>query len=493
MRPPLIPSSADTSPLVSTEALRRLVAPDAESPRPDHLVSLPEANSTVKVAPPLSPTAWWRRMFLFAGPGFMVAVGYMDPGNWGTDLAGGSKYGYTLLWVILASNLMAIFLQTLCARLGVATGKDLAQACRDYYSKPTSIALWLLCEIAIIACDLAEVIGSAVALNLLLGLPLHWGVLITGADVLLLLLLINLGFRKLEAVVFVLVATIGVCFAYNIYLAQPDWAAAAGGTFVPHMPSLDALFVSLGILGATVMPHNLYLHSSIVQTRNYTRDEAGKRNAIRFNTIDTAVALSLAFFVNAAILLLAAAVFFKTGTEVTELGQAHQLLKPALGGAAATLFAVALLCSGQSSTITGTLAGQIVMEGFLKIRIKPWLRRLITRTLAIIPALIVVLATGGKDTVELLVISQVVLSMQLPFAIYPLMMITSSREKMGTFANPLWAQVVGYCICTLIAGLNVYLLWGIIGPAWVGVIAGAMLAFTAWVRLVYARRAPRSV
>jgi manganese transport protein len=488
---PLTPPNG--SPLGSTEALRSFVAGDpspyAAIDAPDHTRSLPEANSTVDVPASAARVPSWRRLFAFAGPGFMVAVGYMDPGNWGTDLAGGSKYGYTLLWVILTSNLMAIFLQTLCARLGVATGKDLAQACRDYYSKPTSIALWLLCEIAIIACDLAEVIGSAVALNLLMGLPLHWGVLVTGADVLLLLLLINLGFRKLEAVVFVLVSTIGVCFAYNIYLAQPDWAAAATGVVIPKMPNIDALFVSLGILGATVMPHNLYLHSSIVQTRRYARDEAGKRNAIRFNTIDTAVALGLAFFVNAAILLLAAAIFFKTGTEVKELEQAHQLLRPALGGAAATLFAVALLCSGQSSTITGTLAGQIVMEGFLKIRIKPWLRRLLTRTLAIIPALVVVLARGGKDTVELLVVSQVVLSMQLPFAIFPLMMMTSSREKMGVFVNPLWVQVVGYVVCTLIAGLNVYLLWDVIGPVWVGVVAGVMLGFTLWVRLIYARRA----
>jgi manganese transport protein len=462
--PPIKPAAE--SPLASTEALRRFIdrrGLDADDP----FRSLPEANSTVAVPAGEGGAegktgarfSWWRRMLAFAGPGYLVAVGYMDPGNWGTDLAGGSRYGYALLWVILASNLMAIFLQTLCARLGIVTGKDLAQACRDYYSKPTAVALWLLCEVAIIACDLAEVIGSAVALKLLLGLPLAWGVVLTGADVLLLLLLINFGFRKLEALVITLVATIGVCFAYNIFLAGPDWAAAAHGVLVPSMPGGDALLISLGILGATVMPHNLYLHSSLVQTRGFVRDEPGKRAAIRFNTIDTVVALGLAFFVNAAILLLAAAVFYKSGTQVKELDQAHELLRPALGGAAATLFAVALLCSGQSSTITGTLAGQIVMEGFLKIRIKPWLRRLITRTLAIIPALIVVIASGGKGTFNLLILSQVVLSMQLPFAIFPLMMVTSSREKMGVFANPLWVKVLGYAICTVITGLNIYLLW----------------------------------
>lgn len=459
----------------------------------DSTRSLPEAHRTVSVAhATIGGRPWWRRMLAFAGPGFMVSVGYMDPGNWGTDLAGGSKFGYALLWVILASNLMAIFLQTLCARLGIVTGKDLAQACRDYYSKPIALALWVLCEIAIIACDLAEVVGSAVALNLLLGIPLVWGVLITGFDVLLLLMLINFGFRKLEAVVFVLVSTIAICFVYNIFLAQPDVGAIVSGTFVPSMPSMDAMLISLGILGATVMPHNLYLHSSIVQTRKYAQDHVGKRDAIRFNTVDTVVALGSAFFVNAAILILAAAVFHRQGIEVEELQDAHQLLAPALGGFAATAFAVALLASGQSSTITGTLAGQIVMEGFLRIRIKPWIRRAITRGLAIIPAIVVISATGGKDTVQLLVISQVVLSMQLPFAIFPLLAVTSSKKRMGEFVNPLWAKVVGYVICTLIASLNVYLLWSVIGPVWVGLIALAMGLFAAWAHFIYAPKHPHT-
>ena len=455
------------------------------------LPSLPEAHRSLAVFSPSDGTRpWWRRLFGFAGPGFMVAVGYMDPGNWGTDLAGGSKFGYALLWVILASNLMAILLQVLCARMGIVTGRDLAQSCRDYYSRPTAIALWLLCEIAIIACDLAEVVGSAVALNLLLGIPLVWGVVLTGLDVLLLLALIRFGFRKLEAIVFALVTTIGLCFAYNIFYAKPDWSAAATGTFIPTMPGMEALLVSLGILGATVMPHNLYLHSSIVQTRAIGRTRADIKQAIKYNTIDTVLALGLAFFVNAAILVLAAAIFHKTGVVVEELQQAHELLRPALGGAAATLFAVALLCSGQSSTITGTLAGQIVMEGFLNIRIQPWLRRLITRLLAIVPAIIVISATGGKNTVQLLVISQVVLSMQLPFAIFPLMMVTSSRKRMGEFANPLWVKLLGFAVCTLIAGLNIYLLWDTIGPLWLGVIAGAFALFAAYVAMFAKKPAP---
>ncbi len=456
----------------------------------DFTRSLPEAHRTLTVdTNALGGRPWWRRMLGFAGPGYMVAVGYMDPGNWGTDLAGGSQFGYALLWVILASNLMAIFLQVLCARLGIVTGKDLAQACRDYYSKPMSIALWVLCEIAIIACDLAEVIGSAVALYLLFGIPLTWGVLITGLDVMILLMLINFGFRKLEAVIMVLVGTIGLCFLYNIVLASPDWAGVAQGTFVPTMPNMDALIISLGILGATVMPHNLYLHSSIVQTRAYGLNPKDKRAAIKFNTVDTIVALGLAFFVNAAILILAASVFHANGIVVEELQDAHKLLAPALGGAAATCFAVALLCSGQSSTITGTLAGQIVMEGFLRIRIKPWLRRLITRGLALIPALIVVNATGGKHTVQLLVISQVVLSMQLPFAIFPLLMVTSSKSKMGEFVNPLWVKIVGFTICFVIGALNIYLLIDTLGGWWVALIAAAFLGFGAWVRWGYRPRA----
>ncbi|WP_010217288.1 Nramp family divalent metal transporter [Sphingomonas sp. PAMC 26621] len=460
---------------------------------PDLARSLPEAHRSVKVWESGDPRrSNWRQWLGFAGPGFLVSVGYMDPGNWGTDLAGGSQFGYTLLWVILASNLMAIFLQVLCARLGIVTGRDLAQSCRDYYSKPASVALWLLCEIAIIACDLAEVVGSAVALNLLLGLPLVWGVVITGLDVLLLLLLINRGFRKIEAVVIALVATIGLCFAYTIVLAKPDWSAVALGAVTPDIPNTAALLIALGILGATVMPHNLYLHSSIVQTRAFGSGKRDIKAALTFNTIDTVVALGMAFFVNAAILVLAAAVFWRNGMVVTELQDAHQLLRPALGGVAATAFALALLASGQSSTITGTLAGQIVMEGFLRIRVRPWLRRMVTRGLAIIPALIVISATGGKDTVELLVVSQVVLSMQLPFAIFPLMMVTSNRARMGEYANPLWVKLLGFAICSVIAGLNVYLLWETIGPLWVGVMAAAMLGFAGYVRFGYAPR-PKAV
>ncbi|WP_375396656.1 Nramp family divalent metal transporter [uncultured Sphingomonas sp.] len=452
----------------------------------DFTRSLPEAHRTLKVwQTGDDKRSSWRKWLGFAGPGFMVSVGYMDPGNWGTDLAGGSQFGYALLWVILASNLMAIFLQILCARMGIVTGRDLAQSCRDYYSKPTAIALWLLCEVAIIACDLAEVVGSAVALNLLLGIPLVWGVVITGLDVLLLLMLINFGFRRLEAVVITLVTTIAVCFAYNIFLAQPDWTAVALGAIILSMPNTAALLVSLGILGATVMPHNLYLHYSIVQTRAFGRNPTDMNAAIFYNTIDTVVALGAAFFVNAAILVLAAAVFLRNGVEVTELQQAHELLRPALGGAAATAFAVALLCSGQSSTITGTLAGQIVMEGFLKIRIAPWLRRLITRLLAIIPALMVITANGGKNTVELLVVSQVVLSMQLPFAIYPLMMVTSSKKRMGAFVNPLPITILGYTISTVIAALNVYLFWETIGSIWVGVAVAVLVAFTVYVKFFY--------
>jgi manganese transport protein len=409
----------------------------------------------------------------------------MDPGNWATDLAGGSRFGYSLLWVILASNLMAQFLQVLCAKLGIVTQRDLAQACRDYYKKPAAIALWLLCEIAIIACDLAEVIGSAVALNLLLGLPLLWGVLLTAVDVLLLLGLMRFGFRKLEAVVVTLVLTIGFCFAFNIFLANPNWSQVAVGLLTPSFPSLEAVLIAVGILGATVMPHNLYLHSSAVQTRATDRSAEGIRQAVRLNTLDTVAALSMAFFVNAAILVLAAAVFHKSGIVVEELQQAHHLLKPMLGGSAATAFAVALLASGQSSTITGTLAGQIVMEGFLRIRIKPWVRRAITRGLAIIPAVLVISVSGGKHTVGLLIISQVVLSMQLSFATFPLLMFTSDKKRMGEFANSIPVQLLGYAVCFLIATLNLYLLALSIGIGWLLLIAAAFAAFSLWVKFGY--------
>ncbi len=463
------------------------VAKPAQIPEPvGSLRSLPEVHHSIPVT---ANRSWFRRFLAFAGPGFLVSVGYMDPGNWGTDLAGGSKYGYALLWVIFVSNLMAQFLQVLCAKLGLVTGKDLAMSCRDYYKRPAVIALWILCEIAIIACDLAEVVGSAVALNLLFGIPLQLGVLITGLDVLLILAFMKFGFRKIEAIVFTLVMTIFGCFVYEIFMAQPSFPLILGGTLIPSMPSQEALLISLGILGATVMPHNLYLHSSIVQTRKVDKDPKSIKDAIRFNRADTIFALSLAFFVNAAILILAAAVFFKAGIVVEELQDGHKLLSAALGGGAATAFAVALLASGQSSTITGTLAGQIVMEGFMRWKLSPWKRRLITRCLAIIPAIIIINATGGKDTVQLLVISQVVLSMQLPFAIFPLIMVTSDKRRMGEFTNSRWVMVLGYSICTLIGGLNMYLLYNTIGPLWLGLIAGFGALFAAYVQFGYKGKA----
>ena len=484
--PFLMCADMDQSSSPSTLAASPAQQPAGEDPSK----SLSEVHRSIEIPPAVAGgRRWWRRMLGFAGPGFLVSVGYMDPGNWGTDLEGGSRYGYQLLWVIMLSNLMAIFLQTLSARLGIATGRDLAQSCREYYSRPVAIALWILCEIAIVACDLAEVVGAAVALNLLLGIKLAYGVLLTGFDVLLLLMLMKFGFRVLEAVVVTLVLTIAACFAYNMYLANPDWTLAAKGVVTPVFPDSGAVLVSLGILGATVMPHNLYLHSSIVQTRRHDLDHAGKAAAIRYNTVDTAVALGAAFFINAAILVLAAAIFHNSGTEVTELQQAHELLGPALGGAGATAFAVALLASGQSSTITGTLAGQIVMEGFLNIRIRPWLRRLITRSLAIIPALIVVLWTDGHNTVNLLVISQVVLSMQLPFAIFPLVAITSDSRRMGRFASQKWAVILGYTLATVITGLNIYVLWEQIGPLGVITLAALFAGFTVWIRT----RKPRPV
>ncbi len=405
----------------------------------------------------------WKSFLGFAGPGVLVSVGYMDPGNWATDIAGGAQFGYALLWVILASNLCAILLQTLCVRLGVATGHDLARACREYFSKPVSFVLWMLAEIAIIACDLAEVIGSAIAIKLLSGgrIPLEWGVLITGFDVLVLLAALRFGFRKLEAIVLTLVATIALCFAIQIFFARPDWAGVARGTFVPSMPSGEAFALSLGILGATVMPHNLYLHSSLVNTRKFGAAIADKARAIKWNTLDTVLSLGAAFFVNAAILVVAARTFNATGhPQVAELEEAYRLLAPLLGApVAATAFAVALLASGQSSTITGTLAGQIVMEGFLNFKIAPWLRRVISRGLAIVPALFLIHASGGKNTTGLLILSQIVLAMQLPFAIFPLVMFTSDKRKMGEFVNPLWLKIVGYSIATAISGLNVYLLF----------------------------------
>jgi len=421
--------------------------------------SLPEVNSTVKIT---KNVKFWRKMLAFAGPGYMVAVGYMDPGNWATDLAGGSKFGYTLLSVILISNLMAILLQSLCVKLGIVTGRDLAQACRGHYSKPVSFVLWILCELAIAACDLAEVIGSAIALNLLFGLPLVWGVCITALDVLLVLLLQNKGFRYLEALVITLILTIGGCFLAEIIFSRPDVVAVLGG-FIPKLEIIkdkEMLFIAIGILGATVMPHNLYLHSSIVQTRNYERTPAGKKEAIKFATIDSSVALMFALFINAAILIVSAATFYTTGQhEVAEIQDAYRLLSPTLGvGVASVLFAVALLASGQNSTLTGTLAGQIVMEGFLNIRLKPWLRRLITRLIAIVPAVIVTALYGTSGTTKLLILSQVILSMQLAFAVIPLIIFTSDKKKMGEFANKTWIKILAWIVAVIIVTLNVKLL-----------------------------------
>ena len=423
--------------------------------------SLPESNASVRV-PRTGP--FWRKALAFAGPGYMVAVGYMDPGNWATDLAGGARFGYTLLSVVLVSNLMAILLQSLALKLGIVTGRDLAQACRDHYSRPVSFVLWVLCEIAIAACDLAEVIGSAIALNLLFGIPLVWGVMLTAFDVLLILLLQNKGFRWLEAFVIALIVSIGVCFAVELAMARPALAEVARGlvptTEIITNPTM--LYIAIGILGATVMPHNLYLHSSIVQTRRVLPDPASKREAIRFATLDSTVALLFAFFINAAILVLAAATFHGSGHQsVADINDAYHLLTPLLGTtAASTLFAVALLAAGQNSTITGTLAGQIVMEGFLDIRLPAWLRRLITRLIAIVPAVIVTALYGEHGAGVLLILSQVILSLQLSFAVIPLISFTGERGKMGEFANGRLLTAVAWSVAVVIVGLNAWLLIG---------------------------------
>jgi len=422
--------------------------------------SLSGAHSSVQVS---ASHQLWRRAAGFIGPGFMVAVGYMDPGNWATDLAAGSKYGYTLLFVIMASNLMAILLQSLALKLGVASERDLAQACRDRYSRPVNIVLWLFAEIAIAACDLAEVIGSAIALQLIFGLPLIAGVIITSLDVFVILLLERRGFRYLEAFVMVLIATIGILFGIEIVLSRPEWLPIAHHLFVPSRTLLrdpEMLYIAISILGATVMPHNLYLHSSIVQTRNYARTNAGKREAIRLANFDSATALMMALFINAAILIVAAAVFHRTGhTEVAEIGDAYKLLTPLLGYTGASMmFAVALLASGQNSTVTGTLAGQIVMEGFLDLRLPNWQRRLITRLVAIVPTIIVTALYGSSGTARLLVLSQVILSMQLSFAVFPLVRFTSDSKVMGPFVNKPWVRILSWGVALLIAGLNAWLL-----------------------------------
>jgi manganese transport protein len=421
--------------------------------------SLAEVHRSVEV----NGATWFRKMLAFAGPGYLVAVGYMDPGNWATDLAGGSRFGYTLLSVILMSNLMAVLLQGLASKLGIVTGRDLAQACRDHYSPPVAFSLWVLCEIAIAACDLAEVIGTAIALNLLFGISLPWGIAITAVDVLIVLYLQNKGFRMLEALVIALIAVVGGCFLFELFISKPDMGAVARG-FIPTtqiFTNPEMLYIAIGILGATVMPHNLYLHSSIVQTRKYEETTEGKREAVRFAFLDSTIALSFALFINAAILIVAAATFHTSGnTEVAEIQDAYKLLTPLLGVAGASaVFALALLASGQNSTLTGTLAGQIVMEGFLNLRIRPWLRRLITRAIAIVPAAIVAVLYGESGTAKLLILSQVILSLQLSFAVFPLVRFTSDREKMGEFVNSIGLRIAAYVVAGVIATLNIWLLF----------------------------------
>lgn len=394
-----------------------------------------------------------KRIIAFAGPAYLVSVGYMDPGNWATDLEGGSRFGYALIWVILMSNLMAVLLQTLSARLGIVTGKDLAQACRAEYPGPVNYVLWILCEIAIAACDLAEVLGTILGLNLLFGLPLLWGALVTLFDTFLLLAIQKLGIRRMETFILSLIAVIAGGFIVNLFLARPDWGAAVAG-LSPSLPH-GSLYIILGIIGATVMPHNLYLHSALVQTRRVARTVDSKRQACRYNLLDSAIALNAAFFVNAAILVLAAAVFYRQGIVVTEIQQADQLLAKLLGTrTASTAFGLALLAAGQSSTLTGTLAGQIVMEGFVHIRLRPWVRRLITRSVALLPAVVVIWISGSKGTYQLLILSQVILSLQLPFAIVPLVHFTSDRLKMGAFVNRLWVRGLAWAISAVIIALN---------------------------------------
>ena len=429
--------------------------------------SLAEVYRTV----PVGEGAWWRKALAFAGPGYLVAVGYMDPGNWATDLAGGSQFGYALLSVILISNLTAILLQGLASKLGIVTGRDLAQACRDHFSRPTTLFLWVVCELAIAACDLAEVIGSAIGLNLLFGIPLTWGITITALDVLLVLFLQHQGFRLLEALVVALIATIAGCFLFEIIISQPELGRVVKG-FVPA-PSIlshpDRLYIAIGILGATVMPHNLYLHSSVVQTRRYDLTPAGKRVAVKYAFLDSTIALSFALFINAAILIVAAATFYSNGrTDVAEIQDAYKLLTPLLGvSGASAVFALALLASGQNSTITGTLAGQIVMEGFLNIRIRPWLRRLITRLIAIVPAALTAIFFGESGTAKLLILSQVILSLQLSFAVFPLVQFTSDRAKMGEFVNSRWLKALAYSAAVAIACFNGWLLVQTLG-GWLG-------------------------
>jgi len=426
------------------------MASPTESPQDTR--SLANVHSSVGT----SQLSFWRRMFAFAGPAYLVSVGYMDPGNWATDLEGGARFGYRLLWVLVMSNGMAILLQALSARLGIVSGRDLAQACRETYPRPIAMAMWALCEIAIAACDLAEVLGAAIALKMLFGIPLLLGVVLTGADTLLLLAFQSFGIRTIEAFILALISVIAACFCIEVFWAKPSWTAMFAG-LAPRLNS-DSLYLAIGILGATVMPHNLYLHSALVQTRSIGHDEKAKRTACRFNLIDLVVALNGAMFVNCAILVLAAAVFFKHGIVVTEIQQAQELLAPLLSTSlAGVIFALALLCSGQSSTLTGTLAGQIIMEGFLNLRMRPWLRRLITRSIAIIPAALTIKFMGDRSTLDLLLLSQVIISMQLPFAVIPLIHFTNDRRRMGSFANRGWVKVLSWTCAAVILGLNFWL------------------------------------
>ena len=442
-----------------------------------------------------APGRW--RALRFCGPAVMVSVGYMDPGNWATNLEGGARFGYQLMWVLLASNLIAMVLQSLAARLGIAGQLDLAQACRKHYARPVVLALWVLCETAIVSCNLAELLGSAIALNLLFGIPLAWGALITGVDVMLIILLQRHGIRKLEALVATLVMTIGACLAYEMLLARPVWADVAAG-FVPRLDSAS-LMVAIGIIGATVMPHNLYLHSSLVQTRHIHNHNAAKAEAMRYNLVDTVGALTVAFFINAAILALSASTFFAHGVVVTELRQAHELLTPALGTVlASTVFAVALLIAGQSSTITGTLAGQVVMEGFVRLRMSPVKRQLFTRALAIVPAVAVLFHSGDAGVLQLLVLSQVVLSLQLPFAIVPLIRFTSAHRVMGVFVSPVWLRCLASAAALLIVALNVWLVLQALAPAgtgigkwFVGLLAVLCCSLLAWVAMAPLRFTPQ--
>jgi manganese transport protein len=434
-------------------------------------VSLSEVHRSVSIP---KGTHILKRMLAFSGPAYLVSVGYMDPGNWATDLEGGSKFGYTLIWVLLASNIAAIVLQTLSARLGIVTGRDLAQSCRDHYPRSVNYMLWVLAEIGIVACDLAEVLGGAIGINLLFGIPLLWGVIITGFDALLFLAIQNLGVRKFESFILSLIVVIGLCFVFEIYWSAPQWGEVARG-FVPRIPE-GALYIVIGIIGATVMPHNLYLHSALVQSRAYDTSTEGKRQACRFNLVDSTVALNVAFFVNAAILIVSAAAFHGKGTEVTELQQAHSLLSPMLGTTlAGVLFAIGLLCSGQASTITGTLAGQIVMEGYLHFKIRPFLRRLVTRLLAIVPTVLTVLFAGDAGSYKLLILSQVILSLQLSFAMIPLIHFTNDRRIMGEFVSGVGLKVLGWAVALGIVGLNIKLVIDQIGewiqsspaPTWI--------------------------